>query len=65
MTRDLNEAEIKVLNMLGECFNEYRALVVLHPCDLNEFMQAIHVAQNIILARPNTEIINVQKSERS
>lgn len=45
------DSEEAVLNLLGEAWNAFNRLPVLHPCDQQEFMTAIHAAQNIILAR--------------
>ena len=48
----LESQEEKIINTLAEAWNEFVKLKVLHPSDNNEFMAAIHVAQNIIMARP-------------
>jgi hypothetical protein len=54
--RDLSEKERAVVERLGEAFNEFRELneeaPAGHPDDLGEFKDAVHRAQNIVLARP-------------
>jgi hypothetical protein len=47
----LTEAEIEVLDLLGECATKFGALSPEHTSDLNEFCLAIHAAQNIVMAR--------------
>lgn len=47
----MTEDEIEVLSLLGRAFVAAKALPVMHPHDLPEFAGAIHIAQNIILAR--------------
>jgi hypothetical protein len=43
--------EIRVLEALGQAWNDFAALPPLHPHDADEFVRAIHAAQNIVLAR--------------
>ncbi|MBC8273391.1 MAG: hypothetical protein H8E40_00260 [Chloroflexi bacterium] len=47
----LNDQEKRVLELLADAYNLFLELEERHPCDAQEFMQAIHVAQNIVLAR--------------
>lgn len=54
--RDLTEKEQGILNKLGECAEELTSLPPVHQADLLEFTTAIHQAQNIIMARPATEV---------
>jgi hypothetical protein len=48
----LSQEESDLVRKLGECFSDFTKLPVLHPADEDEFMRAIHAAQNIVLARP-------------
>lgn len=59
----MSEQELRVLNMLGEAFNEFQKLPVLHYSDLPEFVHAIHAAQNIILARAGLREAGVIRPE--
>jgi hypothetical protein len=47
----LTEQEHKVVVSLGDSWNAYLKLPVLHSSDTSDFISAIHAAQNIILAR--------------
>jgi len=47
----ITEEEDVVVNLLAEAWEKFLGLEVLHNSDLREFEQAIHVAQNIIMAR--------------
>ena len=51
-TYQLQDVEIEIVNMLGQCMNMFARLPVVHPADYNEFALAIHAAQNIVFARP-------------
>ncbi len=53
--RDLTADEQAVLDKLADAFIASRALPVVHHSDNAEIIQAIHVAQNIIMARPAVE----------
>ena len=55
MTRDLTSEEMEVCNLLGMAYMKFQQLPILHSRDEPEFIQAIHVCQNIILARPALE----------
>lgn len=48
----LTKQEQEIFEELGKCFAKFTELPVYHPADKTEFMQAIHVCQNIILSRP-------------
>ena len=45
--------EQSCLGLLAQAWNKFLDLEELHPAHKNEFMMAIHAAQNIILARPH------------
>jgi hypothetical protein len=47
----INTDEIQILDALGSVWNDFIALPEAHPSDQGEFAQAIHAAQNIVLAR--------------
>jgi hypothetical protein len=47
----VDEKEMKVVDLLAESYNAFTELPVLHPNDHVEFVQAIHAAQNIVMAR--------------
>lgn len=47
----MTEAEMSILNLLGTAYSEFQTLPAEHPDDLKEFALAIHMAQNIVLAR--------------
>lgn len=51
-TNILTEQEQALVNLLGQCFNAFKQLPIYHPSDMDEFVRAIHAAQNIVLARP-------------
>lgn len=53
--RDLTEQEKAVLGALADAYNLAAALPLLHEADMREIGQALHVAQNIIMARPAVE----------
>lgn len=48
----LTDDEQKALDTLADAWNLFVALPILYGQDRQEFMLAIHAAQNIILARP-------------
>jgi hypothetical protein len=43
--------EDEVLNLLGQAWNKFNELPILHHSDRGDFAYAIHAAQNIVLAR--------------
>lgn len=47
----MTEAEIEVVDLLGEVATKFFSLSEEHPSDKNEFTLAIHAAQNIVYAR--------------
>lgn len=53
--------ESHVLEKLGEAWNAFIALPPLHPHDADEYMRAIHAAQNIILAREGLRAMAVER----
>ena len=54
--RDLTEKEHEILDSLGSVMGEMNLLPVVHPDDADEAIAHIHALQNIVLARPATEI---------
>lgn len=54
--RDLTSKERQVVGRLSEAWHEYKRLPVIHEADNEDVLHAIHAAQNIILARPGTEV---------
>ena len=50
--RGLTKEEERVLQLLGEAAHEYGQLPHVHPNDSWDFIHAIHMAQNVVLARP-------------
>ena len=55
----ITPAEQEVLDSLADAWNKYIRLQEQHPEDRTEFMRAIHVAQNIVLARPTCREMNL------
>lgn len=47
----LHDDEAEVLELLGEAATRFVKLHPEHPSDQQEFVQAVHAAQNIVLAR--------------
>ena len=47
----LTKRELRCINQLAKAWNIYSKLDALHASDADEFAQAIHVAQNIVMAR--------------
>ena len=48
---ELTPEEIALLEGLGDCWNQFCQLPAGHPADAIEFSTAIHVLQNMIMAR--------------
>lgn len=48
---ELTEQELKVIDLLAMAHNEHCKLEIVHPNDRAEFVDAIHKAQNIVMAR--------------
>jgi hypothetical protein len=57
--RELTDAERQVVEALGRAFNLFVQLPVVHNDDVDEFRHAIHLCQNIVLARPAVEKLNI------
>ena len=57
----MTEEEKRVLKLLGQAYNEFRQLEVIHHADVSEFVLAIHAAQNIILARAGLRATGVYR----
>lgn len=51
MKASLTERELKVIDMLAQAAMEFSSLPVCHQSDEREFESAVHVCQNIIMAR--------------
>lgn len=43
--------EMAIVEQLGDAWDAYLQLPVLHPSDRVDFMNAIHAAQRIVMAR--------------
>ncbi len=54
MTNLLSVEELKIINALGDVWNSFVELAVVHSSDTSEFRQAIHKAQRIVMTRPVT-----------
>lgn len=58
--RALTPAEVEILELLGDVSNAFRDLPApsrLQDADVRDFCTAIRTAQNIVLARPGTEVM--------
>jgi hypothetical protein len=55
---DLTTAEINIINLLAEAFNQHCDLPVVHDNYPREFCEAIHRAQHLIMCRPAQEVFN-------
>ena len=51
----LSGQELEIIRLLAVAWRNYTQLPVYHPADAAEFRHAIHMAQNIVLARPATK----------
>lgn len=47
----LNTQELALCDKLADCWNDFLQLEIMHPSERTEFMNAIHSAQNIVMAR--------------
>jgi hypothetical protein len=52
MPNMLTKDEVDCINALLKAWNLFIQLKPEHPKDAEEFMRAIHAAENIVLARP-------------
>lgn len=57
----LTPDEASALNHLGHAFLLMKAISADRPSDFTEFVQAIHKAQNIIMARPTLRALAAEK----
>jgi hypothetical protein len=48
----ITPAELALVERLGECWDDFLALPVMHADDRREFRTLIHHAQEKVLARP-------------
>ena len=55
--RDITKEEHEILDHLGKAYIKFAKLEPAHQYDIGEFVTLIHSAQNIVLARPGTEVI--------
>ena len=60
--RECKPEELRVLDLLGQAWNEFVALPEEHSADRVEFMQAIHAAQNVVLARIGNRVVKRERS---
>lgn len=59
--------ELEVIDLLGQAFNKFVELPILHFMDQREFCTAIHAAQNIVLSRAglrDTGIVRMEPDNR-
>ncbi len=54
--RNMTVNENIVLHTLANAWNEFLTLPELYSSDKREFQSAIHLAQNLIIARPYAEV---------
>ena len=47
----LNDGEIKVIELLSEAWNNFLKLEHQHPCDKEQFCNALHICQHLIMIR--------------
>jgi len=59
------EAEIEVLDALIYAWDVFVQLPVSHPYEQQEFMHAIHAAQNILFARVGMRVYTAIEEEKS
>lgn len=50
----MNDDEKYLVKLLGQCFNRFDELPVIHSADRGEFIHHLHALQNIVLSRPAT-----------
>lgn len=53
----LTEEEFQLAKDLGEIWNRFLKIDIVHPSDQAEMANAIHKCQNIILSRPAVRVI--------
>jgi len=53
----LTGAEGALVDQLAQAYNSFTSLPVLHAWDQREFMDAVHKAQHIVLARPTKRML--------
>jgi len=62
----LTSAEIKLCEKLGDVWNDFCKLQIMHPSDETDFMNAVHLAQYIIMKRSaqrdHTDVFYIQQS---
>lgn len=58
----ITEAEVNVLNLLGDAYNAFVLLPRQHQADTPDFSDAIHRAQKIVLARVGQRVLRASAS---
>lgn len=56
----LSEKERRVVDLLSDAWNWYIELEKLHPNHVEEFRQAIHRAQHLVMSRPVQREFNAE-----
>ncbi len=54
----MTKEELEIIEILGIAWNKFKAIEVVHQSDNDEFMRAIHAAQNIVLSRQAMRELN-------
>lgn len=60
---NLTKEEQDVMFKLADAWNGFVKLDLLHRSDREDFMRAIHAAQNIVLARPELRTMTMVMSD--
>jgi len=62
----MTDAEKQVLSLLAQAWNQFVLLPVLHEWEREEFMQTVHMLQNMVLARAGLRALEtgIEKGER-
>lgn len=58
----MTDAERKIIEALGDIWNQYAALPVQHPMDHQEFCTGVHRLQEKVAARPALRTIRKEQS---
>lgn len=59
----LKKKEDEILLILANAYNKFGDLPILHEADTEDFLRAIHMAQNIVMSRPVMRQINKENKE--
>lgn len=57
VTAEFTEGELRALKLLGQAFDAFAALPVMHHADVPEFVHRMHALQNIVMQRPGARIL--------